>query len=672
MAAGAGKVGIFAQSVRVFLLAVLACLLQPVGNLAHAAPGPLGPPIGAIPPRLPAKPKPVPQVPGPTQPPQNRAPVPSGGLGQPVGGAGNPIENRLSMFGDGDDSYGIEMSLWPEDMETTNGLLQWRVNIVRFSPLVSSNYRTPVRPDGFVTGIGKVSATMSLSQNGTCTSVLSIDGAPIAKIEIACSNGPGLMFRVLKPLQPTRWIAIVAVFREAEGSPTVVQEFLADMRLRTVSRITDYRAEGFVVDQCSGEARILWNSESARRLGLTVNECLMANQWPSDDGRLRTVVVPVPRQPLRPAPEPIVKPDAQPTTASPEETAAWIRLYYDRFLGGQVTVSVKALARARDFPTSDGSRILRELQAGETVSGTWVMGRDPATRWLKLANTNGYVWDGNLAEMANDPPLHPYAKPTPKTLGELLAAIDSLPMTQGRKIVVKEMISQFGGTSEFPAITRNIKYARLANAAYEVDPSVEGWQDISYKFSGLTENKETGFKAHVFQNDSEIVISIMGTDPNKKPYNNMEDWWDTNRYRGKAQKPDAEKLFQAVRVSCSCNVTLTGHSLGGGLTQYLAVKFGAKGVAFDPAPFAEFSVGMADSFTNLISFRNKSDPVTLLEPEKLAGRMVTVANTISVANNRYETFAYLSTNHSMDNLLNAMTYVEFAQRVLVENGIPVP
>ena len=297
------------------------------------------------------------------------------------------------MFGDGEDLHGMEMSLWPEDMEVVNGLLQWRVNIVRFSPLVSSNYRTPVRPDGFITGIGKVSATFVLNQDGTCTSVLSLAGVPKATIQIACTNGPGLMFRVLRPPRQTRWIVINAVYRETEGLPTVVREYLADMRTGDVWLVSDFTTEGFVVEECDSEAKVLWNSDSARRLGLRVSQCLNTVLWPSDNDRLARL-----RQ-TRPVQETVVRAQEQSgQSPTPEENAAWMAGYRDAFRGGEVTMTTKALARERNYPTSDGTRVLRQLQAGTTISGRWVLGRDTTSRWLRRSGTGGYVWEGNLAE----------------------------------------------------------------------------------------------------------------------------------------------------------------------------------------------------------------------------------------------------------------------------------
>lgn len=375
------------------MVALALCLTVAV---PAASQGPLGQPIGGgLPPAAPKQVKRAPRpAPAPVPVPTDQFPAPDqAGLGDPIGGMSQPLRvanpfmrGRYPTFGMGDDSYGIEMSLWPEDMELADGLLQWRVNVVRFSPAVSSNYRTPLRPDGYVTGVGAITATMSLSQNGTCISVLSVGGRAMAKIEVACSRGPGLMFRVLKPPRQTRWIVVDAVYRETDGQPTVIQEYLADMWTGKVWQVADFRSEGFTIEPCSGEARTLWNSASAQRLGLRTEDCLNTMLWPSDENRLGRQTVIAARQ----------QEDTSKTTPSPDETATWLASYRDNFLGGEVRVTTIAQARVRSYPTSDGSIVVQTLPPDTAISGRWVTGRDPTTRWLRRAGTGDYVWEGNL------------------------------------------------------------------------------------------------------------------------------------------------------------------------------------------------------------------------------------------------------------------------------------
>lgn len=646
---------------------------------AIAAPGPLGPPIGGslrpstVKPKPKVQPKPAAEAP-PVQAPipvQRGMTRPTGGYGQPVGGLDTSADRDTTMFGKAEDSYGIEMSLWPEDMEVSQGLLQWRVNIVRFSPLVSEIYRTPVRQDGFVTGIGKVSATMVLNQDGTCTSVLNLASNPVARIQVACSRGPGFMFRVLKPPRTTRWIAIAAVFRETEGMPTVVREYLVDMRTKAVWPVTDFSTEGFVVGECSGEAKILWNSDAARRLGLRVNDCLRTDFWPSDDGRLagrpqpyeQAAARPQNPAPVRPAPTP--RPEV--AQAPAEETAAWIRSYRDSYLSGETNASAKSLARVRDLPTSDGSRVLRELSQGDSAKGRWVQGRDPTTRWLKLSDTNGYVWEGNLQEYGIvqygpvQGPIRP--QPLPSSLSQLLSRISGLDIRPGLKAVLKETVEKYGSTSDFSVISENLRYAELANAAYSDAPNVKGWEDISSLFPDYTASM-TGFRAFVFQNKSEVVISFRGTDTARD--------WATNLTLGEGQLLQAAKLYVATQTYCQCKVTLTGHSLGGGLAQVIAASSRTKGVAFDPAPFAAAISKLPKSaFSNVISFRNSNDPLTMVSGGLTVGKMITVKNTAEIST--FQSVALgTSFNHKMDFLFMAMQAVDLTNRTLIEQGLVLP
>jgi murein DD-endopeptidase MepM/ murein hydrolase activator NlpD len=62
-----------------------------------------------------------------------------------------------------------------------------------------------------------------------------------------------------------------------------------------------------------------------------------------------------------------------------------------------ISARVTSNARHRNKPSTSGSVVLRTFMSGEVVSGQWVQGTDPATRWLKTAE-NGYIWDGNLSE----------------------------------------------------------------------------------------------------------------------------------------------------------------------------------------------------------------------------------------------------------------------------------
>lgn len=70
--------------------------------------------------------------------------------------------------------------------------------------------------------------------------------------------------------------------------------------------------------------------------------------------------------------------------------------YEDRFLSERVEGRTTGSANVRDYPTTENTIAVRTLEAGTPVSGRWVQGFDPGTRWLKLDMADGYMWEGNF------------------------------------------------------------------------------------------------------------------------------------------------------------------------------------------------------------------------------------------------------------------------------------
>ena len=85
---------------------------------------------------------------------------------------------------------------------------------------------------------------------------------------------------------------------------------------------------------------------------------------------------------------------ADPDAPRPQE---WFDTYVDRFLSAEIERLVVAPAQKRSFPTARGSEVTGRIEPGEMMTGRWVEGADPATRWLKIRD-GSYVWEGNLAE----------------------------------------------------------------------------------------------------------------------------------------------------------------------------------------------------------------------------------------------------------------------------------
>ncbi len=69
--------------------------------------------------------------------------------------------------------------------------------------------------------------------------------------------------------------------------------------------------------------------------------------------------------------------------------------YEDVFIGDEKEFIVLGTANVRDFPTSQGSQVIRVLSADEIVLAREVKAFDPESLWYKL-DSGGYIWSGNL------------------------------------------------------------------------------------------------------------------------------------------------------------------------------------------------------------------------------------------------------------------------------------
>ena len=93
---------------------------------------------------------------------------------------------------------------------------------------------------------------------------------------------------------------------------------------------------------------------------------------------------------------------AAPTATAEDPNAArpqsWFDDYSDKFQSADLTRLVSGTAQQRNFPTARGSKVLETMKQGVAVTGRWVEGADPKTRWLKTTD-GGYIWEGNLSKL---------------------------------------------------------------------------------------------------------------------------------------------------------------------------------------------------------------------------------------------------------------------------------
>jgi hypothetical protein len=142
-------------------------------------------------------------------------------------------------------------------------------------------------------------------------------------------------------------------------------------------------------------------------------------------------------------------------------------------------------------------------------------------------------------------------------------------------------------------MTTTIDYALLAGAAYfdtrddsNRIPLPQNWTVISR----VSSDPVSGFEARALKNGNEIVISYAGTDPNNSNPLTSPDG-KTNSALASGNRADqllqaAEYYLQIKAANPGATITLTGHSLGGGLAALVGVFFDIHATTFDQAPFA--------------------------------------------------------------------------------------
>src|SRR3989344_6597338 len=137
-------------------------------------------------------------------------------------------------------------------------------------------------------------------------------------------------------------------------------------------------------------------------------------------------------------------------------------------------------------------------------------------------------------------------------------------------------------------MTTTIEYALMAGASYistraDINqfPVPDGWLERVDKRQVLP----SGFEATYFTKGNEIVISFAGTGPEIL----NPDWlanFGLTLGTGAPQLLEAAAYYMQGRsLNPNATITLTGHSLGGGLAALTGVLFNESATTFDPAPF---------------------------------------------------------------------------------------
>lgn len=172
-------------------------------------------------------------------------------------------------------------------------------------------------------------------------------------------------------------------------------------------------------------------------------------------------------------------------------------------------------------------------------------------------------------------------------------------------------------------MTTAIEYALLAGAAYydtRTDknrlPLPQNWSYVSRIQQDLT----TGFEASAFTNGTDIVISYAGT-YDKDIAGDIAADINLGLGLGSKQLLQAADYYLQVKASApaGAHITLTGHSLGGGLAALIGVFFGETAVTFDQAPFAQTALFQAQSLLDYLSAEKAANGAPLYTSTQLQG-----------------------------------------------------
>lgn len=210
----------------------------------------------------------------------------------------------------------------------------------------------------------------------------------------------------------------------------------------------------------------------------------------------------------------------------------------------------------------------------------------------------------------------------------LYPLIDDFMIDIGRKIF------DFLKPPQSLGICNDLKYAAFANGAYNGINALEdllpfdqqqGWQEVQPNIDEY--DKKIGFSATTYEHKNaqgevdEVVVSFRGSDKDEI----WKDWIINNlpNFLGAVapQYTRAAELAKEVKAKHpNAKVSLTGHSLGGGLAQYAAAKANLPAVTFNPAaPAKILSIKSYDYFSelrdqlhNITNYVHSFDPLQMV------------------------------------------------------------
>jgi hypothetical protein len=174
---------------------------------------------------------------------------------------------------------------------------------------------------------------------------------------------------------------------------------------------------------------------------------------------------------------------------------------------------------------------------------------------------------------------------------------------------------------------RTEDYALLARDAYRDRTPNETVElgGIKYRVLDHVDNPHTGYQANAYQrvDTGEVVIAHRGTEFDREPVHDGGVDAGMVLTGLNAQAPDAlafaEKVMgeakqQSEKLGIPCNVTVTGHSLGGTLAELTAAKLDLKGETFNAYGAAGLLYGVPEGGHQVIDHIRAGDLVSAASP----------------------------------------------------------
>ena len=170
-----------------------------------------------------------------------------------------------------------------------------------------------------------------------------------------------------------------------------------------------------------------------------------------------------------------------------------------------------------------------------------------------------------------------------------------------------------------------------------------------YKVVKSVDNKDTGFHAEVLVKGNDVIVAYRGTD-----ITSVQDIRnDVAMARNKipAQATDAIKVYDQVKQDYpNSDITVTGHSLGGSLSQIVSSVRGCGAVTFNAYGTKDMFENSANiKEENIVNYVNEMDGVTMVNGENHVGEIYNVPN---VAQDSKISIKYKNNCHQLEGMGN--------------------